>query len=325
MQIPIYGPPYSNRPIGFFFSIFFGSWSLITIGIACKKLAGFIAIYGIELSPSNICLSLIILGRMLRLFYYIDPTSVYRVFPEGSTTTMITIPIPLTIIANLLTAFYWQEVISQASSGKLQVSSLITLRRWRWPCFIIILIIYALEIISSVGRALALSTYNALVYVTVIFYIVTLFCTGVFFFITGVKILHLFPRKDTQKLKRLSRVTVLMIISSFGMLLLIIAFILVAISDAPWLMLAQNWLSSFGLETTSLAEVLVFRVPSSGSPQRSSGTSGKEKNSNLPTEKTGSATTTTSTATSTNSDTVIDIKVGKANEDQELEMKQAKQ
>jgi len=198
----------------------------------------------------------------------LDPYAVYHVLTTNGSNFLVSLEVPLMLTCNLLIAFYWAEVIDSSKTG-LVIGSLVTLKeKFRWPCLAMLGVIFIIELISDIGT-LAFFTVTALIIITVVFYIVMLIVTSIFFLFNGIRIVRLQKSASTQdpkterKSKRLTRMSTMIMVCSVGMFFLLVSFLTVFVTT-PWLLYIRTWLTLIGLESTALAQALVFVAPSDG-------------------------------------------------------------
>jgi hypothetical protein len=184
---------------------------------ALTKLIAYVRTFGFQLSVPQLCLTILAVTNTFRTVYHcLDPVYFgYAMNGAGAHMTS-TISIPANIIATLLVAFYWAELLDR---NKVQVSTFLS--RMRIPFVIVSVLVTLVEIASSALRASPLPNLGFMTIFSVILYVLVVTVSTVFFATTGTRVL-LYIRKSSGmgSLREEDKVTSRRLIRKAAMLLL---------------------------------------------------------------------------------------------------------
>jgi hypothetical protein len=246
--------------------VIFALWAGACSVLALVKLIGFVRSTGLRFNIAQICLLIELIANMFRLIYLsLDPIYAGRIFLAHQAHMMITISWPLTIITTLLITLYWLELLTQ---NRVRVPGFLS--SLRWPFVGVSLLMVALELATSISRALSLGQLSTLTLVSGILYAIILAATTLLFFIVGTRTLK--QLRDGGKIasqnataKRiLSKTTKLVMASGGFSVLWIVGTLLSTIRQIFWDYRGYyvSWSIVFtGLLGISITQILSFTPP----------------------------------------------------------------
>lgn len=160
---------------------------------ALTKLIAYVAVFGAQISVPQVCLALLALVNMFRTTYCaIDPVYFGLVMNGHAAHMTSTITIPANIIATLLVAFYWSELLDR---NNVQVNTFLS--RMRIPFIILSLLVTAVEIASSALRTSPNPNLDFMTIFAAVLYVLIVTASTIYFAITGTKVL-LYIRRSSK-------------------------------------------------------------------------------------------------------------------------------
>jgi len=168
----------------------------------------------------------------------------------------------------IIIAFYWEEMLHKFSKkGGLSKEAIPSLKKMKIPAIVVSCILISFEHTFSALRAVYVTNTEFTVYITAVIYLVVASIVGLYFAITGVRIVRLLRATVTKQTKRstlITRMSILLCMSGFGMLVHVIGDIIVfaAIDTAaPHLIAFAYGLLFAGLYIASITQIMVFATP----------------------------------------------------------------
>jgi len=246
-----------------------GAWSAfgIILQILCVcctvigsiKVVQFIRVFGFQLSISQICLLFEIIGSIERFVYLIDPVYTRRIFSFPLGSILVSLSFPLSLASNLMITFYWQEILT---FHKFEYITIPKLHRLKWPFVIIVIIMFGLEIGEEIARATFQSGSVSILF-NVIAYAIISFAIGLFFIITGIRILRRLRQstKQTRAFKKINRVSLLMLFCGMFVISFIISLPFIATASSAVGSYVAWWITYGSVQMVCLTQILVFEVP----------------------------------------------------------------
>jgi len=261
----------TEGPAGIIIQIVLISYVLVCIIFALYKLNLFIQYKGIELSVSQVCLSLDIIASILRLIFCINPFTFHDFWPTIVSTIIGNVSIPVAMAGTLLMTFYWNDILNSSTGAGLK-----NLKKMKIPYAIAVGVMSLAVIISSCVSALGGqgTVWNAIVLVVAV---LVLTAVAIFFLHTGRKVVRLLERGSTlrqTKSDAVRKLTVLLMTAGGAIIWYNISFILLVtpanqISPGPSLFLVVFHL--LAAISTSFFQILAFQSPKTLASSRSSG------------------------------------------------------
>eukprot|EP01122_Echinamoeba_exundans_P015228 TRINITY_DN7133_c0_g1_i1.p1 TRINITY_DN7133_c0_g1~~TRINITY_DN7133_c0_g1_i1.p1 ORF type:complete len:558 (+),score=65.63 TRINITY_DN7133_c0_g1_i1:155-1675(+) len=255
----------------------FTLWAGAVCVSALIKLIGFVRAKGIQFNIAQICLSIELICNLYRMIYFaLDPIYAGRLFLAYQAHMMLTISWPFTIITTLLITLYWLELLTK---NRVLVPTFLSFLKW--PFLGVSLFMVALELGTSIARALSLGPLVTLTPIIGACYAVILVSTILLFFIVGTRTLRQLKAGEkiatqTSGSKRiLAKTTKLIMVSGIFSMLWILGTLFTVIRPLFWDYRGfyATWTIAFGgILGTSLTQVLSFTAPSLSNPNSSRGT-----------------------------------------------------
>jgi len=222
------------------------------------------------------------ISAAMRIVIIFDPTGSRFILPSSIRGVFFGIPLIFNVTASITVALYWTEVFSKENVSK----NFESLKRYRWPYTIIILIVFVL---TSIYVGLEAALVNTLVIAIILGVVNTLINVSIFiFFCYACHLIHyhLKSLKFQETKNLLLKLFVLGIIQCVCLLCYFIigAMFAIPISSEPIPSVALTGLLNFVVTVLGISQSLMFGTSSSAS-SISENESEKRKSVNLPTSQ----------------------------------------
>eukprot|EP00029_Vermamoeba_vermiformis_P008798 TRINITY_DN4211_c0_g1_i1.p1 TRINITY_DN4211_c0_g1~~TRINITY_DN4211_c0_g1_i1.p1 ORF type:complete len:380 (+),score=13.91 TRINITY_DN4211_c0_g1_i1:27-1166(+) len=202
------------------FRVILGGFSVALVIYGSYKLAMFIRLQRSRFNVPQVCLALEIIANLWRVMYLVvDPLGCNFVYGSAVNSFTDTVSIPYQIATFALVAFYWFEIINQAS-----IKIYPFLNRLKIPFFVITFLLIAIDMtLSLIGFYSEFSTTTPMS----IIYLVISFSLLIFYVITFIRLQRRMKafgqaRVDKKNIRTLSNVNMKMIFNAIGRLFVII-------------------------------------------------------------------------------------------------------
>ncbi len=113
----------------------------------------------IEVTPQQICLFLNVIGAFVRIGFVIDPFFGFGVFPFIIENILNTGSYQFPLFGVLIVIFYWDAAMRTYNSDGIPA-----LKKMKIPLLVLIIVIFIMELVSSVLRGLYLDTFNVRIF-----------------------------------------------------------------------------------------------------------------------------------------------------------------
>jgi len=255
--------------------------------ISIYKLRLFAAVYGIELSVTQVCLGLEIVACLIRIVFLADPIAYYGILTVHVSSDLISLSSPFSLCGVLLIAIYWGNILDK-------VGSYSRASRWlqdRLKVYLIIsgfifgimllLVFYDLAQPVQGSASVGVVVIMAIVFVAVAFY----------FIINGVRVYKVMTHTPTSgsSKKNATATLITKYIASLGGSLLCVVIALGVISTVRsnnGAIFGTNWNLYLWMFAVSLVVVLTFQPPAALNSTSNSGANPME---DVPTVKSGAS------------------------------------
>jgi hypothetical protein len=245
------------------FSVVLGSFGLLTAALALVELITFVRNDGgLVGSVQIVSLLSIIFGSLWRGIYCAMSPFVSRwVYAADTEDVFLSTSIPFTICPIFLVSLYQHELLT----GKMKTDVNRFLGKLKLTFFIIVGLVFAMEITLSVLRGLTIGG-AAVVAANIVIYVAICFTFFVLFLVTSVRLLVQVSRLDSSKIEKhaspLRRLTIWLIASSLAMAYLIISLLLLVMignnSPHQW---TVTWFNIYlSLYAVSLSHVVLYMM-----------------------------------------------------------------
>jgi hypothetical protein len=244
------------------FRVFTGGFSVALVIYGSIKLAKFIKYQGSRFNVPQVCLALEIIANLWRVVYLVvDPLGCNFVYGSAVNSFMDTVSLPYQIATFALVAFYWFEIISQAS-----IKIYPFLIRLKIPFFVITFLLIAIDMtISLIGFYFEVSTTTP----SSIIYLVISVALLIFYVATFTRLKRRMKtfgraRVDKKHMRTLSSVNTKMILNAAGRLFVIIvgiAYVFPSVNRQPVPFVVGWAFIYFALNVDSLMRIILFDPP----------------------------------------------------------------
>jgi len=294
------------------FSILIGIFSSVNLGFALRKLYQFLQLNGkFKVGLPQACLTIEAAANFLRIILCLEPdVGVGRgVIDFGTVSFLQSGSLPWSFISTLVIAFYWDRSLRAFSSKKSPNWNIVSIQKLQIPLVIICVILVLGNLVGSAILAAFLADRT----VAIIMFVYWGLCAlgvGVYFTVTGIKVLRWAKSSkgnkssSSSRTARLRRMTKLIVGTSAGLYWCVLALIVMTLSTESWF---YGYIPLFlGLCFVSSMQILIFTpgssvasggTPSSGTHSKTGTTTGSTDKVELP-ESTVSSKETMSATTS---------------------------
>ena len=153
------------------FSALFGSIAVLELLVCTYRLWGYFSVYGerkyslvrcipfcgvrwhipyyaVRWQLPEIVLAMELLSLILRIAFLVDPGAVFGVYSSSISVSLLTVSFPPGIATNLLVGMYWLNLLRNDFRPPSKKGTM-ALGRWKWPCIVTILFVFALEVFNN--------------------------------------------------------------------------------------------------------------------------------------------------------------------------------
>lgn len=267
-----------------FFSVFLSLMAFTNVVISLWRLANFIRAFGVAFTLAQMIMTMILISNILKLVYLaVDPIFSRNIFSYMASQVLNTMTFPISAITTLLITFYWHEVLKKTSA-----KAYFNLHKKRFiiPSIIFSILIFALEISTSVLRGFQYNVQTISIVATSSF-LAVLVVVNIYCLYIGGRVLHQISKSpSSKKSKRTNRLktTTRYIIASAITTTFTIPFLVLIWTDAfrnPPVFIAVYFFLFFFLTLGDFFKLLAFGTPSSSvktSSSSNNSTPKKKKN-----------------------------------------------